>query len=120
MTVAFYLDEDTMDSDLIEATRLHRLDVISATEAGMLQRTDEDHLAYAAKSGRVLYSFNVRDFCRLHGGWLRCGQSHSGILLAHQWRRYSMGTQARALVNLAAALEPADMRDRLEYLAPWT
>ena len=33
----------------------------------MVGRSDEDHLRRAASDGRVLYSFNIKDFCLLHG-----------------------------------------------------
>ena len=117
--IAFYCDEDAMSRKLIQALRLRRVDVLSASEAGLIHRSDEIHLAYATQQNRVLYSFNVSHFCRIHNEWLTAGKSHSGILLGHQQRRYSVGTQLRGLLKLAAQFETADMRDRLEYLSKW-
>jgi hypothetical protein len=39
--IRLYLDEDTMDSDLLEALRLRMVDVLSAGEAQMLSCSDE-------------------------------------------------------------------------------
>ena len=84
-----------------------------------MQRFDEEHLAYATQLGRVVYSFNIGDFSRLHAEWLRIGKSHGGIVLAHQWRRYSIGAQLQALVRLSTERSPGDMQNQLEYLSDW-
>lgn len=64
--IRLYLDEDTMDSDLLAALRRRTVDVISTVEAEMLSRSDEEQLQWALKHQRVIYSFNVRDFYRIH------------------------------------------------------
>jgi hypothetical protein len=87
----FYFDEDSMDRSLVKSLRLRHIDVESALEAGMIHRPDEDHLRYATEHGRILYSFNAADFCRIHQQWLSSGKSHAGILLTHQHRRHSIG-----------------------------
>jgi len=64
--LAFYCDEDAMSRKLIQALRLRGLDVLSASEAGLVHRSDETHLAYATQQNRVLYRFNVAHFCQIH------------------------------------------------------
>ena len=108
-----------MSRKLILAARRQGLDVCSVSEAGLAHHTDEQQLEFATQQNRLLYSFNVAHFCRIHSEWLTVGKSHSGILLGHQQRRYSVGTQLRGLVKLAGKFETADMRDRLEYLNDW-
>ena len=66
MKILFYFDEDAMDADLIHALRIRGVDVTSALEQGMIRCQDSDHLEFATSQGRVLYSFNVGDFQRLH------------------------------------------------------
>jgi hypothetical protein len=99
--------------------RYRGLDVVFPSEAGMIHRSDEEHLAYATQHGRVVYSYNVGDFSQLHSEWLRLGKPHLGIVLAHQWQRYSIGTQLRGLLRLAAQCSPTEMKDRLEFLSDW-
>ncbi|WP_229415423.1 hypothetical protein [Moorena bouillonii] len=45
--IRLYLDEDTMDSDLITALRLRNVNVVSTGEAQMLSRSDEEQLQWA-------------------------------------------------------------------------
>lgn len=66
MRIKLYLDEDAMDSDLANALRLRGVDVLTALDAGMIARTDQDHLKFATLRERVLYTFNVADFAALH------------------------------------------------------
>ena len=67
----------------------------------MRERGDEEHLLWAAAHKRSLYTFNVRDYCRLHAEFLVQGRSHAGIILAKQ-QHYSVGEQMRRLLKLIA------------------
>jgi len=40
--------------------------VITALDAGLTEKPDEEQLTFATESGCVLYTFNVSDFYRLH------------------------------------------------------
>ncbi len=84
----------------------------------MIEREDDEHLEYATAQGRVLYSFNIADFCRIHTTWLGQSRSHSGIILALQ-RQFSIGEQIRRLLRVMAARSPGEMRDRVEFLSAW-
>jgi hypothetical protein len=42
MTVRLYVDEDAMDSDLVQALRVRGGDVVTALEAGMIERPVND------------------------------------------------------------------------------
>ena len=56
-----------MDKALVAALRARGVDVLTAHEAKMIEREDDEHLGFATTEGRVLYSFNVGDYCRLDG-----------------------------------------------------
>ena len=114
MTIRLYLDEDTIDKALVSALRARGLDMLTAHEADMIERQDEDHLAFAAREGRVLYSFNVADYCRLQAQ----GRSHAGLILAQQ-QRYPVGDQMRRLLRLVAAKSAEEMRNHIEFLSAW-
>jgi hypothetical protein len=90
--IRLYLDEDTMDKALVSALRARGVDVLTAQEAIMIERPDDEHLAFATTVGRVLYSFNVGDYCRLEAQ----GMLHAGLILAQQ-QRHSVGDQMRRL-----------------------
>jgi Domain of unknown function (DUF5615) len=51
-----------MSRALVRGLRARGVDVVTALEEGMVERQDEEHLQFAAKMRRVLYSFNVADF----------------------------------------------------------
>ncbi len=107
-----------MDGDLVRALKARGVDVLSALEAGMVERSDSHHLEYAAAQGRILYSFNVGDFHRLHTSWLIEGRSHCGLVLSKQ-QQYSVGEQMRRLLKLIATRSPEEMRNHVEYLSAW-
>lgn len=107
-----------MRSALVRALRARRVDVLTALEAAMIERSDEEHLKLAAEQGRVLYTFNVGDFYRIHQEYLASGKSHAGIILARQ-QRYSVGEQARRLLKLIATRSAEEMKNQVEFLSAW-
>jgi hypothetical protein len=118
MTIRLYLEEDSMRHALVRALRSRGVDVLTALEAGMIDRVDEIHLEYATAQGRVLYSFIVRDFFRLHTAFLAQGKAHAGIILAPQ-QRYAVGEQMRRLLKLIAAKSAEGMQNQVEFLSAW-
>src|SRR5260370_28828444 len=80
--IRLYFDEDAMQHGLVVALRARRVDVLTASDCGMVNRSDEEHLRHASRDGRVLYSFNIRDYSSLHEQWIAGGQAHGGIILA--------------------------------------
>jgi hypothetical protein len=116
--IRLYIDEDSMSHALTRALRARRVDVVTAWEAGMIERTDREHLFYASVHDYVLYSFNVGDFFALHTALVRENRSHSGIILARQ-QHYSVGEQLRRVLKLIAGRSAEDMRNRVEFLSSW-
>jgi hypothetical protein len=92
--------------------------VTTALEQDMIEQSDSAHLDYATAQGRVLYSFNVGDFCRLHAEYLTKGKSHAGIIVSPQ-QSYSIGEQMRRLLRLAAAKSAEQMCNSIEFLGHW-
>ena len=61
----FYFDEDAMRQATVNALRARGIDVRTALEEAMLNRHDTEHLEYATSLGRVLYSYNMKDYQRI-------------------------------------------------------
>ena len=101
---------------LVTALRARGVDVQTALEATLIEHADEDHLACATAQGRVLCSFNVGDFYRLHTRSMAQHQSHADIVLARQ-QQYSVGEYMRRLLRLMTHLTAAEMHNRGEFLA---
>ena len=115
--IRLYLDEDTMDSDLLAALRLRNVDVVSTGEVQMLSRSDEEQLQWALNNQRVIYSFNARDFYRIHTKALEKRQEHSGIILGVQ--NYSIGEQMRRILRIIATKSAEEMKNQVEFLSAW-
>ena len=113
--LALYFDEDSMDGALITALRARGVDVITATEAGLLGRTDREQLEYATAVGRVLYTFNRGNFYRLHSQYLAEGLNHCGIIMATQ-QRYSIGEQLRQILELITIKTDRQMQNNVDFL----
>jgi hypothetical protein len=107
-----------MQHALLVALRARRIDVLTASDCGMIGRSDREHLRHASGDGRALYSFNIKDYSLLHDQSVAGGHKHSGIILAFQ-QRYSVGEQLRRLLHLLNGRSAAEMMSRLEYLSNW-
>jgi hypothetical protein len=107
-----------MDDDLVQALRLRGVDVETALEAGMTNHPDDEHLAHASAAGRVIYTFNVGDFMRLHGEYTAAGKAHASIIFGDQ-QRYGVGEQMRRLRRITAIRSAEAMQNSYEFLSAW-
>jgi hypothetical protein len=88
--IRLHFDEDALQHAIVASLRARHIDVVTPLDCGMVGKSDEEHLQRASTEGRVLYSFNVKDYTLLHQQWTAKGLEHSGIVLAFQ-QRYSIG-----------------------------
>jgi hypothetical protein len=113
--IRFFTDEDVYGA-IAQTLRKVGIDAVSTPEAGRLGQSDESQLDWAVREGRALLTFNVGHFSRLHASWLQQGRSHAGLVVSEQ---RPVGDVLQRLRNLAATLDAAAMRDRLEFLGDW-
>ena len=93
----FYLDEDIPHpvGDML-ARRGH--DFVHTYDVGNRSLTDPQQLLFAANAGRIIVTFNRRDFAILHqfwtalNAWGQLARQHSGILTT--WGQVSTGQWA--------------------------
>jgi predicted nuclease of predicted toxin-antitoxin system len=119
MQIRLYLDEDAMSRSLARELRARGIEVTTTISEGMLGRDDAAQLEFAKTQGRVIYTYNVADYYRLHTEYIMQGKTHAGIILGNQ-RRYTIGEQIRRVLKLMAALSAEDMQNRAEYLSAWS
>jgi hypothetical protein len=100
--IRLYFDADSMERAVVSGLIARGLDATTALAEGLQDASDEEHLEHASTLGRVLFSYNARDFHRIHTAYLTRGMPHAGIILAPQ-QQYSVGERIRRLVALAAA-----------------
>jgi Domain of unknown function (DUF5615) len=116
--IRLYLDEDSMAEALVNALGDRGVDVTTANQEGMVNRADSDHLDYATSLGRVLYSFNIGDYCQIHTDYLEVGKPHAGIILASQ-QRFGIGEQMRRLLRIIAKRSAEEIENNVEFLGNW-
>jgi hypothetical protein len=107
-----------MRRSLVFDLRARNVDVLTAAEAGMINRHDEDHLTVAAAAGRALLTYNTADYCALHQSWISLGRTHAGIIVAPQ-QQYSVGEELRRIMRLISRCPAEQMKNRLEFLSAW-
>ncbi|HSE97756.1 MAG TPA: DUF5615 family PIN-like protein [Blastocatellia bacterium] len=115
MQIRLYVDEDAMARAVVSGLRARGFDVTTVLDEGMSEKDDIDQLEYATQEGRVLYTFNVGHFCKLHAEYMTGGKSHTGIIVVYR-QRYSIGEQIRRLSNLMNTKTAEEMRDNLHFL----
>jgi hypothetical protein len=118
MQIRLFIDEDAMSRAVAHNLRMRGVDVATVVEEAREGLDDTAQLDFAASRGRVLYTFNVRDFYRLHTEYLAQGKGHAGIIMAVQ-QRYSIGEQVRRLLRLIRTKSAEEMKDGIEFLNNW-
>jgi len=107
-TIRFHLDEHC--SYDIAAGLRRRVDVTTATDAGLLRAPDEQHLAFGLAEGRVMFTQD-EDYLALNAS----GVPHPGIVYCHQNTR-TLGEIIDFLVLIWEVFEPEEMANRVEYI----
>jgi len=113
--IRWYFDEDTLTRGVIQGLRARGLDVLTPPEVDMMEASDSAQLEFSTSRRRVFYTFNARDFCRIHGEYLDSGRSHAGIVVVPR-QRYTIGQQVRGLLELTSTRSAEDMIDDLLFL----
>jgi predicted nuclease of predicted toxin-antitoxin system len=108
-TIRFHLDEHC-DPAIASGLRVHGVDVTTTPEAGLLHARDENHIAYGATTGRVIFTQD-RDYLRLHAA----GTEHQGIAFCHQNSR-TIGQIIASLLLIWEVYEPDEMKNRVEFI----
>ena len=115
LSALIYLDHNV---DVQLAVDLHRrgFDVIHARDVGMSRATDDEHLERAAAEGRVVLTYDRRDFDLLAKAWAREKRQHAGIIVSIAPPDLPYGAVLRRLLNLL----DSRLADQLTWLdAAW-
>jgi hypothetical protein len=94
--------------------RQRGVDVLTTQEDSATRLADELLLEQARKLGRVLYSQD-KHFLSIVHHWQVANREFAGLVYAHQLS-ISIGEAVRDLELIAKALDPADMRNRIEFI----
>ncbi len=105
----FYLDEH-IPKGVVEGLRRRGVDILTVQEADRSGESDEKHLAFAAREGRVIVTFDD-DFLRLDA----TGVPHTGIVFFQTGRR-TVGELIESLMLIANVIEPNEMKNHIEFI----
>ncbi|NMF56775.1 DUF5615 family PIN-like protein [Pseudanabaena yagii] len=114
-SIRFYLDEDSMNRSLLIALRQREIDVTTVSEVKREGFSDEEQLLWSTQNNRVICTYNIRDFSKLHKQTLAKNQAHAGIVLMHQ--DFSIGERLYGLSVLAASFTAEEMLNQMTFLS---
>jgi hypothetical protein len=107
-----HLDADASIKALVNALRTRGHDVTRTPNDWMpADASDREQLLGATAQGRVIFSFNIRDFLVL----AKKHPKHAGILLANQ-SRWSLAGLTEALDQALSTTDEKDWRGQVRWL----
>ena len=113
--IKLYIDEDASREAFVNALRRVTIDCLTTLEANNIGCSDSEQLIWATNNNRVIYTFNVGDFCKLHKVYMREGQNHQGIIVVER-QSYSIGEQLRGIGKLIEAFSAKQMKNKLVFI----
>jgi predicted nuclease of predicted toxin-antitoxin system len=121
--VRFYQDTHIAKAVALQL-RDRGIDIVRCEEVGMAMASDEQHLEYAMREGRVVIT-NDDDFLALDKAWRLQNKRHSGIMycLPHVQGQRAIGIIVRKCLELDAAvgnnpdIVEANIRNRIIFVS---
>jgi predicted nuclease of predicted toxin-antitoxin system len=112
MPLKLYFDENVPEA-IAAAVRLRGYDVTTVRDVERKAASDLDQLRYASLQKRILFTFNVADFVKLHDEFVVAGRHHSGILLSKQ---LPVGIIVKRLLKLLSRLPVDEIENNIIWL----
>jgi uncharacterized protein with PIN domain len=73
--------DEMLSGEIAVQLRAKGHDVVAVVEElALLATPDEELLAHAGATGRILVTINVRDFARINAAWASTGRGHAGLI----------------------------------------
>ncbi len=107
--VKLYLDENIPVAVSV-ALRLRGYDVLTVKDVGRKSLSDFEQLEYASSQNRVIFTFNVADFCKVHSEFMSKGLNHAGIILS---RQLPITTTVKGLLKLLSDTKAEELRNNI-------
>ena len=116
--ICLYIDEDASRNSFVFALRNLNFDIVTTVEAGNLGLADPEQLIWSTDRNRVIYTFNVKDYCQLHKIYMTEEKQHSGIIVAPR-QSYSVGEQLKGLQNLISTTSSEEIKNKLVFIGSY-
>ncbi|MBC8448472.1 MAG: DUF5615 family PIN-like protein [Chloroflexi bacterium] len=114
--VALYTDADVTPK-LARLLRERDFDAVSAQETGHTGLEDSEHLAYAASEGRVILTYNSKDYAPLFDQYWWAGREHHGIIVSVQ---LPIGELLHRVLRFLNTVTADEMRNNYKNLGEFT
>jgi hypothetical protein len=108
-----YIDHN-VDAGIPNGLRRRGLDVLTCAQDGTDRWGDHKVLERATQRGRPLFTQDI-DFLTITADWLTKGRDFAGLIYARQLH-ITVGQAVRDLELIAKVMDPADMKNRIEFL----
>ncbi len=115
LSLGLYLDHN-VDAVLADDLRRRGFDAVRAAELGHERDTDENHLARATTQGRVVFTYDRRDYLMLDHAWKARGDVHAGIIISVAPPRLPFRLVVRRLLTLLDRVTADQAVDQLLWL----
>src|SRR5262245_29888297 len=113
MSVPLYMDHH-VKAAITDGLRKRGVDVLTCAEDGTEHSDDDQILVRAHQLSRAVFTQDD-DFLVLADEWLSKRREFAGVIYAHQLG-ITIGQAIRDLELIAKVMEPADMKNRIEFL----
>lgn len=113
--IELYLDENVPEA-IAMGLRLRGYDVTTVRETDKKGLSDTEQLKFASSENRVIFTFNIADFYKIHSEFIEKGLEHCGIILS---RQLSIGTIVKALSKLVSTMNYKKSRNNIIWLSDW-
>ena len=113
--IRLYLDENVPEAVAL-GLRLRGFDVVTVNDTGHKGLSDFEQLQYAASENRIIFTFNVADFHKIHNEFLKGKIDHWGIILSKQ---LPIGIIVRSLLKLLSSATPEKVKNNIIWLSDW-
>jgi predicted nuclease of predicted toxin-antitoxin system len=113
--IKLYLDENVPEAVSV-ALRLRGYDVVTVKEVGRKGLSDIEQFKYVSSENRVILTFNIADFYKIHLKFMREGTEHAGIILSKQ---LPIGTIVKALLKLLSDIKYEKVKNNIIWLSDW-
>jgi predicted nuclease of predicted toxin-antitoxin system len=79
-----YLDDDIIEKILVRMLKAAGHDLIIPADVGLSGADDPVHLTETIRTGRILLTFNAKDFEKLHNLVIASSGHHPGVLVVRK------------------------------------
>jgi predicted nuclease of predicted toxin-antitoxin system len=110
--IELYLDED-VNVLVAELLRARGFTAMTTREAGQLQNSDADQLAYAVSQRKTFLTHNRADFEAFAKDYFATGKRHFGIIIAIRHPPHEI---VRRLLRILNQVTADEMQDQLRYI----